>query len=187
MLVTQYSKIPFEIFTIDDLYTDEQVDTFTEYVKNADASNRTFTNSPFKNGKVIQPDITKIMWEHIKTVLPPIYVDRGNIMWEYIGTPHIAMYATIKSGQKFGLHTDTGVEYSVITNKYSKYTLLTYLNHDFEGGHTRFYDMEFNETCVIEPRRNRTLIFDIELFHCGEMVIKGEKHWIGSELVCGKL
>ena len=61
------------------------------------------------------------------------------------------------------------------------------LNDDFENGKTLFYDHDFKHTVTIEPKKNRTLIFDIDLFHKGEQVSKGEKYWIGTELVCNKV
>jgi hypothetical protein len=81
------------------------------------------------------------------------------------------------------IHTDTGSEYDVPNNMYSKFTFLTYLNDGFTGGCTKFYDDRLRETCVITPERNRTLVFDIDLFHSGEKVLDGSKYWIGTELV----
>lgn len=52
--------------------------------------------------------------------------------------PKYIMYAKIKSGEFFGLHTDTGCEYDIIKNKYSKYTVITYLNDDYEGVRLHF-------------------------------------------------
>lgn len=182
----QYSDIPFEIFTIDNLYTDEEIELFKNYVETADEKNRTFTSSPFKNGKMIQPDISSLMYSRIKQYLPYEYIDRQNIKWNYLECPKYIMYAKIKTGEHFGLHMDTGCEHDTIKNKYSKYTILTYLNNDFLGGNTIFYNDNFIKTCEIKPLRNRTLIFDIDLYHQGSEVLNGNKYWIGSELVCKK-
>lgn len=182
----QYSDIPFEIFTIDNLYTNEEIELFKDYVKNADDKNRTFTSSPFKNGKIINQDFSSLMYSRIQKYLPGEYVDRQNIKWEYLECPKYIMYAKVQTGEHFGLHTDTGCEYDINKNKYSKYTVLTYLNDDYEGGNTVFYDDNFKKTCEIKPKSNRTLIFDIDLYHQGCRVLKGSKYWLGSELVCKK-
>ena len=188
MVVQQYSSIPFEIFTIDDLYTDDEIEIFLQFVKNADESNRKFTNSPFKNGKVIHEHFSTLMFERIRKHLPEVYTDRQSLQqgrqWEFVRVPKYVMYASICSGKMFGIHTDTGCEYNNRTREYSKFTVLTYLNDDYEGGHTSFYDDDFNLTTSITPRKNRTLVFDMDLFHKGNVVESGEKHWIGTELVC---
>jgi hypothetical protein len=183
----QYSDIPFEIFTIENLYTDEEIKLFKDYVENSDEKNRTFTSSSFKNGKMINPDFSRLMYSRIKNYLPDEYIDRQNIKWKYLECPKYIMYAKVQINQKFGLHTDTGCEYDVLKNKYSKYTVLTYLNDDFLGGNTVFYNDKFEETYKIIPKKNLTLIFDIDLYHEGCEVVRGDKYWIGSELVCKKI
>ena len=40
---------------------------------------------------------------------------------------------------EFGLHTDTGIYYNKEENLQGKYTLLVYLNDNYEGGETIFY------------------------------------------------
>jgi prolyl 4-hydroxylase len=124
------------------------------------------------------------MYERISLHLPKVYTDTTSNTWNFVGAPKYIMYANISPGQRFGIHTDTGCEYDQRENKYSKFTVLTYLNSDFEGGQTQFYDDRFNKTHIIEPRTNRTLVFDIDLFHSGEPVVSGSKFWIGTELVC---
>ena len=183
-MIQQYGNIPFEIFTIDNLYTDEEINFFKDYVENANDKNRSFTSSPFKNGKIIEPDFSSLMYSRIKTFLPDEYVDKKNIKWGFLECTKYIMYAKIRCGENFGIHSDTGCQYDVQMNKYSKYTVLTYLNDDYEGGNTIFYDDNFKKTCEIKPRTNRTLMFDIDLFHQGCKVLKGNKYWIGSELVC---
>ena len=183
--VTQYSDIPFEIFTLDDVFTSKEIEEFSRFVENADEKNRHFSSSPFKNGKIVHEQYSNIMWTKIKESLPATYKDRKGVTWVPIGVPYTIMYATIQANQRFGIHTDTGCVYDTKENMYSKFTVLTYLNDNFEGGQTTFYDTNFTKTVSISPRKNRTLIFDIDLYHCGEVVITGKKNWIGTELVAG--
>ncbi len=185
--LTQYSDTPFEIFTIDNLYTDTELQTFIDYIENADVTNKRFTNSDFKNGKIVHAEWSKLMYERLMDHLPPQYVDKNGVQWEFVKCPHIIMYAKIASGEKFSIHTDTGYAYDDATSEYSKFTFFTYLNDGFDGGNTQFYDDYFNRTSTINPSRNKTLFFDIDLFHSGESVTKGCKMWIGSELVCRKI
>lgn len=180
----QYSDIPFEIFIIDNLYKQEEILLFKNYVENSDINNRTFTHSEFKNGKIIKPNLSNLMFSRIHNFLPHKYIDRDNINWKFEAPSKYIMYAKLKTNELFGLHTDTGAEYDVLNNKYSKYTVLTYLNDDFEGGDTVFFDNKFKETCKIKPKCNRTLIFDINLYHMGNPILSGNKYWIGTELIC---
>lgn len=184
----QYNVLcPWEVATLDGLYSDTEITAFKKYVEEADVHNRTFTNSPFKNGKVIHKEWSELMYNRIRALLPDTYRDRHGVEWRFIQSPQYIMYANIQKDQKFGIHTDTGCEYDSIKNLYSKFTVLTYLNHDFLGGNTKFYDDRFNETYTVVPEKNRTLVFDIDLFHSGEQVVEGSKFWIGTELVCAKV
>jgi hypothetical protein len=36
LTIKQYSEIPFEVFTIDDLYSEDELNMFTQYVIDAD-------------------------------------------------------------------------------------------------------------------------------------------------------
>lgn len=184
--MNQKHSIPFAVFTIDDLYTDGELDIFLNYVKNSSDKNRTFTNSPFKNGKMIEPEMSKSMYEKISKHLPGEYKDTNNRWWSFQKSVKYIFYSQINQGQMFGIHTDTGSEYNEKDNLYSKFTVLTYLNDDYQGGHTTFYDDNFRKTAEIIPKRGRTLIFDIDLYHQGEKVVQGMKYWIGTELVCYK-
>jgi Rps23 Pro-64 3,4-dihydroxylase Tpa1-like proline 4-hydroxylase len=184
--IRQYSEIPYEIFTIDNIYTDSEIEHLKKLVENADNKNRTFTCSNFKNGKVVNEQLSNIIYEKLTKSLPVVYKDRQGISYNFVGTPKFIMYAKVKKNQLFSIHTDTGAEYDEINNKYSKFTVLTYLNDDYEGGNTKFFDYNFKETVKINPKKNRTLIFDIDLYHSGEEVKEGNKYWIGTELVVSK-
>ena len=183
-MITQYSDIPYEIFTIDCLYSEKELLEFYNYVKDADPSNRSFTIANFKNGKIINPDWSKLMYNRIKPYLPKIYIDRLNKTYICRKAIKYIMYSAISKDQMFQIHTDTGYEYDEKKNNYSKYTVLTYLNDDFEGGNTIFYDNNFNQIIKIKPKKGLTLLFDIDFFHSGEKVINNTKYWIGTEIVC---
>ena len=103
--------------------------------------------------------------------------------WKFEGVTKYVMYALLKPGQSFPIHTDTGAEYST-DGKQSKFTVLIYINDNFEGGTTQFYNKKFIKTFEIAPKSGRTLIFDIDLFHAGMPIKHGIKMWIGTELLC---
>ena len=110
-MLQQYSNIPFEIFTVDDIFCNHEIQIFKDMIETADESNRRFTYSPFKNGKVIDPKIASLMFDRLKPHLPNIYIDRQSTRWSFYGVPKFIMYAKICKDQHFGIHTDTGCEY----------------------------------------------------------------------------
>lgn len=175
------------ILCTDGLYTDDEINAFREYVMTADAKNRNFANAPFKNGKMILPEWSSLMYSRIAPHLPERYTDRQGKSWSFVEASKYVMYAQLVPGQSFPLHTDTGCEYDEESNRFSKFTVLTYLNDDYEGGHTTFFDDSFKKTTTIIPKTNCTLILDIDLFHQGERLESGVKYWIGTELVCQRI
>jgi Rps23 Pro-64 3,4-dihydroxylase Tpa1-like proline 4-hydroxylase len=70
-------------------------------------------------------------------------------------------------------HQDAG---SDLLDRY--FTVVCYLNEDFEGGHTRFPSLKHS----VVPQRGKAVVFPSRFFHCAEPVIRGEKFVIISWL-----
>lgn len=185
-MLTQHSSIPYEVFTIDGLFANDELRGFQGYINENAKCVRSFTNSPFINGKVIDPKISSGIYQKLAPHLPKEYTDGQQQKWIFKRATKAVMFAKVDPEQHFGIHTDTGYEYDKNENAYSKYTLLLYLNDDYNGGTTSFYTNDFQKTFYIVPKRGRVLCFDIDLFHSGDKVSDGVKCWIGTELVCGK-
>lgn len=188
-VIQQYSNIPFQVFTIDDMYSEEDLEMFTTFIDTAMSKNdvRPFTNiSTMQNGKSIQPEISKVMWNQIKCHIPTTYVDAKQYVYTFEECCKYVMFAKYMSGDSFSIHTDTGCEYDEETQRLSKFTVLTYLSeYSGGGGETIFYHDNFREMCRVYPKRGRTLIFDIDMYHAGSHLTgEWEKTWIGTELVC---
>jgi hypothetical protein len=108
------------------------VDAFDKPVRN-------FTNNDFDNGKMIHPELSHMIYNRLQPFLPDTF---DNIM-----------FARVQKGKQFGIHTDTGCEYDVARNRFSKYTVLLYLNDDFEGGATSFLTDRFEELFKVIPKK----------------------------------
>ena len=88
-------------------------------------------------------------------------------------------------GNEFGLHTDTGLYFDLLVMEKSNYTLLIYLNDDFEGGMTTFnhYDLD------VKPVTGLTLIWPAEWTHAhqGQVITTGSKYiitgWLNMPLI----
>jgi hypothetical protein len=186
--LTQHSAdIPFEIFTAGGLFTEEELARLRAFVESAPPDVRTITPSPFRNGKLLLREVSALFWERLRPLLPERYVDRVGVQWRFVGVSRYIMFASFRPGDAFGVHTDTGSEWDDATRRYSKHTVLLYLNHDFQGGRTLFFDDRFAPTCTVTPHCGGLLAFDIDLCHIGELVSVASKLWIGTELVCERL
>ncbi len=182
--VVQHTLREFEIFTIDNLFTDHEIALFTKIVESRKDDALRFTHSPFSNGKIVSIELSDIILERIRPHLPLRYGNKAGFR-SVLGTACYIMFAEIAPGQQFGIHTDTGCVFEQNGQVASSHTVLIYLNDDFEGGGTQFYQEGLEEICCIQPKKNRTLCFDIDLYHKGNTVHRGFKKWLGTELVCG--
>lgn len=72
-------------------------------------------------------------------------------------------------GGMFKPHTDTNKD-----NAHRAFTIILYLNDDFEGGATSFPDLHYD----CRPKAGRVLIFLSTQLHAGLPVVRGEKNII---------
>ncbi len=175
------------ITTFQGLYTTIEIKERLNYIEHSSNKNRKFTDNDFKNGKIPNAEWSSLIFERIKDKLPTVYQDTKGKTWKFVSAAPYIYYSKILHGQRFNIHTDTGSVFDEANNKFSKFTLLTYLNDDFEGGETVFYNDFFQETLKIKPITGLTVMFDIDLFHQGNPVLSGQKYWLGTEIVCEKI
>jgi hypothetical protein len=185
-VLRHHTDIEYEVFTIDGAFDEDDLGEMLKFVEEREErrDTRSFTASPFKNGKVLDEEFARFIYSRLKRFLPTEFEDRNGVHWSMVGPGRNVFFASMVPGDRFGLHTDTGSEYNVVTSEASKFTVLVYLTEEFEGGRTSFYTDAFVPTCSIEPKRGRTLAFDIDRYHMGEPVSSGKKKWIGIECVC---
>lgn len=184
MICISYDMDANGIIILDDIRTPSELNDYEAFIREADPCTRRFSDAGFRNGKVTNCTIASQMFERVRSKLPEIYRDAEGVNWRFVGACRYVMFAELNGGQLFDLHTDTGSEWDTEKQLYSKFTLLIYLNDDFEGGECKFFDNDFQQTLTVFPKCNRTLIFDIARWHKGCQVQNGTKRWIGTELVC---
>jgi hypothetical protein len=192
VLVTQYSPVNNQIYTIDGIFSDEEICEFIQHIRLSEEIKHAKpfqTVCNFFNGKEVNPRLSEKMFNKLTPYIPQTYLDSVEKKWTLVNKPdtHI-MYAKVLAGQQFAIHTDTGCVYDNELSLYSKFTYLIYLTDNFDGGETVFYDSEtWKITCKIVPKIGRILVFDISLFHSGSGIFvkneKDAKYWIGSELI----
>jgi len=78
-------------------------------------------------------------------------------------------------GQQFNWHRDGS--WSPSPDVWSVWTVMVYLNEEFEGGGTGFVGFE------VTPRTGTCLVFLHELEHCGAVVTRGVKYVLRTDLM----
>lgn len=110
------------------------------------------------------PDVVKDFHARMnRTVKPLIEHVWGVRLTEHSGT-QIIRYGP---GGHYEAHADAGQDY-----QYRYFTVLCYLNDDYEGGGTSFPSLNHATT----PRRGKAIVFPSLYFHRAEPVIRGEKY-----------
>jgi predicted 2-oxoglutarate/Fe(II)-dependent dioxygenase YbiX len=109
--------------------------------------------------------------------------------WTFAGINPRFRFCRYTNGQSFVRHRDGA--YQRDEDERSFLTLQLYLDDDFVGGATRFFDgcggAEQAETgrllVSVVPERGRVIIFDHRLWHDGEAVFRGTKHVLRTDLL----
>ncbi len=168
-----------KIFTIPHFLSNDECDMYiTEIINKQKIVN--FTNgSNFKNDKYIDKNLAEYFYLKIENIFGQELVNKINI----VKPNNLIMTGMYELKQQFGLHTDTGLYYDKINKQKSRFTLLVYLNDNYEKGETSFYYDDFNHMMDIKPEKGMALIFDINLWHKGNEVFKENKFWIGCEII----
>ena len=171
----------FKISLIENFLSPHECQQFIESIKNPVKKVVKFTDyASFSNNKYVDQPLNEFFYQRLTEKAPQV-IEKCLIL----RPNNLIMTGHYQPGEKFNLHTDTGLYFDQKLKEKTNYTCLIYLNDDFEGGHTVFFDEHHHMKIMAEviPRAGMALIFDISLWHQGNPVIKGEKFWIGNELI----
>lgn len=115
-------------------------------------------------------DLAHEIWGELKHYCP---ASIGNS--EVVGLNELFRFYKYQKGQMFKKHRDQ----SFIRNEResSYYTLLIYLNDDFEGGATSFNLLE------LTPKKGTALVFLHNLEHEGKVLISGTKYVLRTDIM----
>jgi hypothetical protein len=95
-------------------------------------------------------------------------------VWGVEMAAHSAMHLVrYLPGDYYHTHTDVTLE-----DPYRYFSVVCYLNNDFEGGHTAFPDLGH----AVAPRCGKTVVFPSTYLHRAEPVTRGKKYVIVSWL-----
>lgn len=128
------------------------------------------------------------LYQRIQSFLPIEVVEEGEV-WHLSGLNEVFRLSKYNATDRFQKHVDTYFQRSVdnATLEKSMYTVNIYLNHDFEGGHTRFYSAKDTIEASVTPSSGLCLLFrqphTARLLHDGEEVNCGVKYLIRSDVM----
>ncbi|MFL6255235.1 MAG: prolyl hydroxylase family protein [Pyrinomonadaceae bacterium] len=109
-------------------------------------------------------EVVREFEERIDGFIKPLIRDLwGVTLTKHAGT-QIIRYGI---GGHFDAHADAGYD---LQERY--FSVLCYLNDDYEGGSTSFASLRYSTT----PRRGKAVIFPSRYLHCAEPVTVGEKY-----------
>lgn len=174
------------IKVIDNFLSDEECNEYMNLIDDKSVSN-VYNVPNVPNVSDIQE--TKVFkHKEINSKLSTKFFERFSVLedltkWNITGPNNLIKMSKYKNGQKLGIHTDTGLFYDKINKLKTRYTVLIYLNDNYENGHTVFYNDKFEIIKDVVPKKGSCLIFDIDLWHEGQVVKNGQKYWIGCEFI----
>lgn len=176
---------PDGVYVVENFLTPYECDHFISKITEAEQSkSRKFVHGcDFYNNKEINPELAQFFWNRLETIVPSEFTDVKGKLWTKSKPSHFVASAHYKAGDQFDVHTDTGIVDDKDGTIKSKFTTLIYLNDNFEGGETQFFNDNFESTVTVTPKMGSLLLFDIDLWHSGLSIVEGDKYWIGVELM----
>lgn len=134
------------------------------------------------NDRVIldDPERAQALYPRIAVHLAPIFQHR----WQPVGLNERLRLYRYDVGQKFDWHRDGHFERD--NGERSQFTVLIYLNDDFEGGGTSFCDdtglMPHGPLRVV-PEQGMALLFYHPITHRGDAVTEGRKYVLRTDVM----
>jgi predicted 2-oxoglutarate/Fe(II)-dependent dioxygenase YbiX len=132
------------------------------------------------NDRVIYDDeaLADTLWELVKDYFPTTVKDRN-----VLGLNERFRFYRYDPGQRFEWHIDGYFERD--NGERSLYTVLFFLNDNFEGGETRFRvrDDDGAKVVAVKPITGHTLIFLHDMLHEGAAVTAGRKYILRTDVM----
>ncbi len=161
---------------IDDLFTPEECQKLIEHF---DSNKTKFIDRGIAEYYRLEEDsdeMANILWNKVKHHLPTDYAG-GKLV--YLNN-HFR-YSKYHHGMQFGRHRD-GTNQDKHGNR-SIITLNIFLNDNFNGGETDFFDNNNNLIISVKPKPGRAALFDAGILHQGNMVLNGFKYLLRTDVM----
>ena len=174
------------IFVIRDFLTEQECETFIVQSENAG-----FEEAPIStvNGAVMDKtirdnarlmrddqELAARLWQRALPFLPERIGNRRRA-----GFNERFRFYRYDPGQQFAPHWDGCFRRD--NGERSELTFLVYLNDNFRGGQTRFYENNGTPRLQVEPERGAALVFVHGQLHEGAEVIQGRKYALRTDVM----
>ncbi len=83
-----------------------------------------------------------------------------------------------RPGGHHAVHADSGLDDGRGSTRWRRYSVVCYLNNEFDGGHTRFSGLDMR----VKPPPGHCVLFPASYFHAGEPVLAGTKYILTTYL-----
>jgi hypothetical protein len=123
-------------------------------------------------------DLAATLFERARPLLPP-RAERRYLL----GLNERFRYYRYDVGQTFRPHYDGSFERSTFEASYL--TFMVYLNDDFTGGATAFYENDKTPRVRVAPEQGMALVFEHRQLHEGAPVESGRKYVLRSDVMYG--
>lgn len=117
-----------------------------------------------------ESEIRRSFDQKMDALIKPVVEEVWAVELKQHSETHFVRYSP---GNYYRPHSDTGLNRS---DRY--FTVICYLNDDFEGGRTSFPQLDYS----VIPRTGKAVIFPATYLHCAEPVTSGEKYVLVSWL-----
>jgi len=119
-------------------------------------------------------ELAVTLFNKIKDALPEIYKKTTFINKNF-------RFSKYTDGMEFGIHRDGS--YNDNYGNKSIFTINIFLNDNYDGGETSFFNDDNQVIKIVGPKIGRASIFNGSIKHCGNKVINGTKYLMRSDLM----
>ena len=166
------------MLVVDNLLTKEECTDFIQLLdKEEELENMDRAFAFYKRNVLISQVWSEKIYERVKPLLTPLLHNQPFSVNTYF------RFSKYEPGQYFDIHTD-GVNQDE-KGRRSFMTINIFLNDEFEGGETDFFDSNRNLILSAKPKPGRGAIFDRLIYHRGNVVRDGYKYLIRTDVMFG--
>lgn len=180
-----------EAFQVDDIFSEAECLQLIEKAEEYGFGKTEYPQSYRGNLRLITTDasLSITVWKRVKAVVPEQLVHDSEV-WEATGLNECWRLAKYRPGDQFEAHVDACFRRSATEKSF--FTVNIYMNGDFEGGTTRFYEAERAKDkkeplFVVTPARGRCCVFrqppGARYLHDGEMLASGVKYLFRTDVM----
>jgi prolyl 4-hydroxylase len=173
-----------KVFLVRNFLSPEECDRFIALSEQAGYEDATITTAAgFVMRKDIRdnarlmvddPALAAALWDRARPFLPAEWFG-----WQVAGFNERFRYYRYDVGQRFAPHSDGTFERA--NGERSHFTFMVYLNDDFEGGATAFYQSRV--PLQVRPERGAALGFYHRQLHEGQAVVRGRKYVLRTDVM----